>query len=1620
MPITYTAADGTVYNFTLLSSPNVKLDSITNNTGTINIPGTFIADGTQTTYTTTQIGYGLVGVNSSGLTQTIQNPSIIASITLPITVTSLLDYAFSYINTGSKNLSITIPSSIATAAANTFAHIQCGDAFVTCDSSAINGILYSSTFLNATFTENTLLGGQNILASATGTSVIFENSNTITDTTNTFMYLATCPTVSFGLGCTVSVGNVANDPGSPSGLFTSATISNVSIGEYSSFSFARLGCSLTNLTIGNNITITGIALTSPAQIAATTLTIGTNLTITNLSIGLELVSSTIVIGNNATIGDNTFLTPTTNSVLTFGTNCTIGNSIQTRTSSTIGISIGSGTVIGNDFLNNTAVAQSYNLSSFTLTGTNPTLSVGENFLTGTGGYIRPVNLSIIIPSNCLISFNQTFMGLSGFSTGTIVSITIGDSCIIRSYNNFWNAFCMRNQEFVFICNIVIGNNCTFGPGSNGRLFLIKSVDTLTIGNNFVAPLSSFLTTIRTMSFGENCSYLGNNLLSEMPAYPISIALSVTSYTNIATLGIAGIFGRWNAVRDANVPTYSLTVRQLPANTFQQDRNLTKIIINSLNEDGTVIFDTGAFASNMVNTGTRTIETTQIIYNQILALATGQKPPSRWLLQPIITLPAPTSLVVVPGGGSLTVSWVSVANTTTFTVRDYILIFTNTNTLVVTTTSVNKIGGDSGTGGVAYSTVQTNLDSGSSYTVSVSAHCVSSFEYTGPRVSSQGNYPYGPVPAPFNVTASLTVSQAVTLSWAAPNANGNIIITYSIYQYSDASGLNLLQLYSGVTSPYTITGLTNQTPYYFAIGAAGDRNTTLAKSQPLLQVIPLPFPLSPLQITSTSCISVLDAQGAPIKSITTSYLPPIGGPSPVGYAADINLYSVNPANGNLIYVSTAEKQDFSSNLTGTYIVPNTNATINSYVYTINVYAYTGTSTNPNYSPAITSSVKDIAAGLGYWLDGMDYSVQTYSTSRSIGTNSYSVVSKIQDKSGKGCTAITSSIGTSPIFIGSLTPQILNDMSGSYDPVIRTNYNTWSTAVSAITTTLFPNKVPCLMFRSSQIERLTTTIRCQGSPANIFGVWLNMGNGSVAGTTDNGAQMFVDNSGYYGAFYINNTGISSTNTQNQASSISSFVVRSGYDTTSNFVGALNGTPYGTGIGQATGISSLQVNSASKATDVILCELLYYYRDLSFNEVQMIEGYLASRWGLRDQLPADHPYGLNGIRYPGIIQTTPAFYSNPYGVITATNAVYQNVSTGSVTGFSNYLATSNPGPQNAAISLRAAIQTVPPTLALRGSSKSNALTSLLTYVEKDSGGTDGFVQITGTTNTNGYINTLDSVSTTNPPNPNYPVYLVVPKYSNGSSPFIASVNLATQVNGTSYASYIRSGTAYVHFELPISVAGAVYNLTLINDASSITISYNGTVLTDGTNTYTANNSLIIGDLTYPIIGLGSLGGGGGNGGGGGGGGDGGDGGNGAVGSSGAIVSSLERLSQPVFLRGGAVDYTDPKNRTYGFWDSKGRFIFNQDLSGEYISPASMPNYPIRQGGDISQIISNTGNRTLFNALNAQTNQVNNNQRSWAGPVFKSHQDLMRYIQAQYTQPIPGTPQAGTNYNTGTLFPR
>jgi hypothetical protein len=114
----------------------------------------------------------------------------------------------------------------------------------------------------------------------------------------------------------------------------------------------------------------------------------------------------------------------------------------------------------------------------------------------------------------------------------------------------------------------------------------------------------------------------------------------------------------------------------------------------------------------------------------------------------------------------------------------------------------------------------------------------------------------------------------------------------------------------------------------------------------------------------------------------------------------------------------------------------------------------------------------------------------------------------------------------------------------------------------------------------------------------------------------------------------------------------------------------------------------------------------------------------------------------------------------------------------------------------------------------------------------------------------------------------------------------------------------------------------------------------------------------------------------------------------------------------------YTTQQNPNYGLYNSDGQFIFGQspDISNTYVSPASLPSFPIQAGGNASQLTSNHENKSVFTALNLQQEQVRAGKRTLNGPIFKSYREQMAYIQAQYTQPLPKQNPAATQPPTAT----
>jgi len=209
-----------------------------------------------------------------------------------------------------------------------------------------------------------------------------------------------------------------------------------------------------------------------------------------------------------------------------------------------------------------------------------------------------------------------------------------------------------------------------------------------------------------------------------------------------------------------------------------------------------------------------------------------------------------------------------------------------------------------------------------------------------------------------------------------------------------------------------------------------------------------------------------------------------------------------------------------------------------------------------------------------------------------------------------------------------------------------------------------------------------------------------------------------------------------------------------------------------------------------------------------------------------------------------------SNTIVPTSLSNSISSFLSSGSTAAFTTALALST-DPVEAILNARVAIKNASNAGILTPAQRNILTTAALTALNP----TNTTKVSVATKSTNTLIASLTSTNKIGTIDPNLLSGSVLPSYftSNGSL-YTASINLnARDVNGNSYADIISKQLGYLRFELP---AGSAYQLTLINGAASLILTYDGTVLRDqNSKVYTANDALQVGDLRIPLLGLGSF---------------------------------------------------------------------------------------------------------------------------------------------------------------------
>ena len=554
-------------------------------------------------------------------------------------------------------------------------------------------------------------------------------------------------------------------------------------------------------------------------------------------------------------------------------------------------------------------------------------------------------------------------------------------------------------------------------------------------------------------------------------------------------------------------------------------------------------------------------------------------------------------------------------------------------------------------------VFTGLANGTEYTISAT-------------VTNAGGYTSAPIRtkktpstipnAPTNVVATSSDSSA-TVGWTPSFDGGAFVSLYTVTAYSvqDATP----RVVTSTTLSAAFTGLVNGAYYTFTVTATNLVGTGAA-SAPSNRIMPS-------KAVAPSAPQSVVAAGAS-RALTLAWSAPSStGLDVGGFNAAIASYKIYTSAGVFLAATTGT----SFTITGL-----TNGTSYSYYVTAVNSADLESVASATFSGMPSAAQANQLA----WFDSSDATSLVTSGTRAIGSTQYAVVTGWNDKTGKGNHLTLYPNSQGPAYIPNLNSTVVdnNDLN-AYWPIV--NAQT-------------PGRVPALnkpgiifrggVYGTRNMDSLiqTGSMNAATSAMSIFVVemlWIPSGsNQAFIATTDNAYTYFSDANGY--ANYTNYPAISLTSSAplNQYG----FVITGYYSDdsggTKKIVTRFNGTTKSTSASLANwyGINRLRLsgrggvgNDAYSDCAGILNEMLIFNQPLTLSQVQDIEGYLATKWGLQSSLAAGHPYKTSPYPYATlggseVVATAPA---------APTAVAVSNVNGGSLT--ISWTASANPGTSN-----------------------------------------------------------------------------------------------------------------------------------------------------------------------------------------------------------------------------------------------------------------------------------------------------------------------------------------------------
>lgn len=311
-------------------------------------------------------------------------------------------------------------------------------------------------------------------------------------------------------------------------------------------------------------------------------------------------------------------------------------------------------------------------------------------------------------------------------------------------------------------------------------------------------------------------------------------------------------------------------------------------------------------------------------------------------------------------------------------------------------------------------------------------------------------------------------------------------------------------------------------------------------------------------------------------------------------------------------------------------------------------FTGFTKGLQYTVTVTSGANsgsmlldDPNYGMCLWLDVADSSTLAFSGTRAIGASTNArIVTSISDKSGQGKNATLTAGFDYPVYVPSVDLAVAN--SFDYLAYAPTNDTTYQVQAA------YP--YPALLFRGisnpdapGTPDSLNATIAqpASGTPFAMFAVMKSLAAQSFWGSGDDGDTLvnyayWYNVTAFHGAVVIDQR-INANLMPNY-----NFVLQGVYNSSSGGTKYITTKINGTTTGSNTVGSYYHVNNwricgrQNWSATGYFSEVIIYNRLLTDNEVSMIEGYLATKYGMRSLLPVGH-----------------AYYSSPYPDLFATSA-------------------------------------------------------------------------------------------------------------------------------------------------------------------------------------------------------------------------------------------------------------------------------------------------------------------------------------------------------------------------------